>query len=679
MAKKIRGLSSYSEAISLKKIFHILFKRKVLILFFLAGSVLVALAMSYLFSPVYETDAGIFVRMGRETLNLPASVIRSEMVVADPVMTQLNNEVNLLSSEKLIKQAVERLGIEYFLSEPETLSEKFIHSSIRLGRWLLETTGLLYPLDRKEKVILKLRKNLEIVPENDSRMITVHFFSKNPEQGVKFLNTLLPLYLEAHLEAYSYDNESKLFYEEMHKALKEWQRAIRDLEAYKQKWNITAPEIEQKELISRISNIEMALKTAGNINTEKMNKQTMNSLDILSRAAENPVLSSLAMKLIDMEVLRDSMSAQYTDEYKPYRDIKRKISRLRKRLSSEISKSGAVARNMLESLKERLTLVSKTADTIRKMNQEIDLKRKRYEFLLGKYEESVMLQAMNHAKIANVTVTEPPSVKPAPVTPKRMRNILLAVVFGLFGGIWAAMMYEYLRRTISFPEDLENRGIPFLASFPHQEEGADMSVSCEGLYFALKPQIKHSGGTALMFTSARHGEGTSTVADLFARYLADNVGCRVLLVDADLRTSELTRRYGQENMPGLRDMLVEQVDIENVVRKSDRAGLYFMPAGGRVNKPGRVYHVANFDRRMADLKKKFDVVIFDTAPAAAYPDFASFAGVAHGVILVVEAEVTKAEVVEYAVVRIEKVCSRFLGAVINKRRQFIPKAVYRYI
>ncbi|MEZ5582108.1 MAG: hypothetical protein R3F37_04375 [Candidatus Competibacteraceae bacterium] len=57
--------------------------------------------------------------------------------------------------------------------------------------------------------------------------------------------------------------------------------------------------------------------------------------------------------------------------------------------------------------------------------------------------------------------------KPAsPYKPNHQKNISLAMIIGLFGGIALAFLFEHLDDTIKYPEDIERQlGIPVLGLF----------------------------------------------------------------------------------------------------------------------------------------------------------------------------------------------------------------------
>jgi Mrp family chromosome partitioning ATPase len=80
-----------------------------------------------------------------------------------------------------------------------------------------------------------------------------------------------------------------------------------------------------------------------------------------------------------------------------------------------------------------------------------------------------------------------------------------------------------------------------------------------------------------------------------------------------------------------------------------------------------------------EVKKRFDLILIDSAPAAVAPDSIAMSRYADGVILVIEAERTRWTAAEHLRDRILKNGGNILGVVFNKRRYHIPDRLYRWL
>jgi Mrp family chromosome partitioning ATPase len=76
------------------------------------------------------------------------------------------------------------------------------------------------------------------------------------------------------------------------------------------------------------------------------------------------------------------------------------------------------------------------------------------------------------------------------------------------------------------------------------------------------------------------------------------------------------------------------------------------------------------------LRQRYDLVLIDSAPLEVSPDGIEISRRVDGVVLVVEAEKTRWQVVENLKEKILNNGGSIIGIVFNKRRFYIPDAIY---
>jgi receptor protein-tyrosine kinase len=90
----------------------------------------------------------------------------------------------------------------------------------------------------------------------------------------------------------------------------------------------------------------------------------------------------------------------------------------------------------------------------------------------------------------------------------------------------------------------------------------------------------------------------------------------------------------------------------------------------------------NSDRmktRLAELRKEFDYVLIDVPPLNKYADATALARQTDGVVVVLEANVTRKEAATKAVESLRSSGISILGAVLNKRTFPIPEKLYNLL
>ncbi len=188
------------------------------------------------------------------------------------------------------------------------------------------------------------------------------------------------------------------------------------------------------------------------------------------------------------------------------------------------------------------------------------------------------------------------------------------------------------------------------------------------------PDFRHK---VIMVASSFENEGCTTTALNLAKALAGDEKTKVLLVDGNLRSPSLHQVFGLSKKNGLVDILRGENKAEEVIKKTNIDNMFVVTCGELNSNLSNMYDNCRVMRPVFEqFKKHFGFVVVDTSPVILYPDSISLSSKVDGVIFVVEAEKTRWEVVEEAKEHLEKAGARILGGVLNKRKYYLPKAIY---
>lgn len=184
----------------------------------------------------------------------------------------------------------------------------------------------------------------------------------------------------------------------------------------------------------------------------------------------------------------------------------------------------------------------------------------------------------------------------------------------------------------------------------------------------------------ILFVGAAAKCGTSTAAANFAALLAQEPGAKVLLINANFRSSERDNSLSAhllDTAPG--ESLVSGAPPSPVYPVPGPSNLYVLPRGTKCSMPLSLFQSSAFDKFLRTARERFRYVIVDAPPLQGHPESLALSGKADGVILVVEAEKTRKQNALWAKQQIESAGGRLLGVVLNKRKYYIPEWLYKRI
>jgi protein-tyrosine kinase len=196
----------------------------------------------------------------------------------------------------------------------------------------------------------------------------------------------------------------------------------------------------------------------------------------------------------------------------------------------------------------------------------------------------------------------------------------------------------------------------------------------------LAPQPDQPSVKAIMIAATTHGEGATTTSAILAAMLARSGHSRILLVDANLRTPALDGVFNDTESPeGLSDVIVSDKPLDTAIYQTSFSNLFLLPVGRPHSSPSYLFDGDPIANLLVSLKERFDFIIFDAAPLDGYSESFFLAAKVDGVILVVEAERTKKQVVQKIKKELEWGPIKLLGIVLNKKKKYIPQVLERFI
>ncbi len=180
---------------------------------------------------------------------------------------------------------------------------------------------------------------------------------------------------------------------------------------------------------------------------------------------------------------------------------------------------------------------------------------------------------------------------------------------------------------------------------------------------------------SIMVASSTHREGNSITTINLSHVIAEYTSLKVLIVDLNFRSKSIY--YDGKNQPkGLSDFLSDGVQLETIIRQTDVQNLFLIPSGSADCDPPKIVESKEFSDLMDELKKEFSYIIIDSPPLQYYPESIMLASKVDGVILVVQAEEVRRQIVVDTKKKLNAVNANILGVVLNRKKHYIPKSIY---
>jgi Mrp family chromosome partitioning ATPase len=233
-----------------------------------------------------------------------------------------------------------------------------------------------------------------------------------------------------------------------------------------------------------------------------------------------------------------------------------------------------------------------------------------------------------------------------------------------------------LPEEVAANEEISVKKIPLKVA--RSENSANIAMDSE--MYCLYQNIEHllpTPSKTILFIGLQGGEGVSTIVRDFARMATVRLDKSVLIMDAAHHNPSQHLFFGIKGGAGGKDIMVKGESVDKSCRQTGNTKLFLAPISPQHVLTTHVNDHPAATGFLEELKNKYDFILIDSSPAITSPDSIAISRFTDGVVLIVEAERTRKQVVENVKNKISRNGGNILGVVFNKRKYYIPEFMYR--
>jgi capsular exopolysaccharide synthesis family protein len=675
-------------------------KRKGAIIAFTLAVALLAAVVAFVSTPVYRATATIMIEPKPQKVMTTIEDVYSSL---GDTREHFQTQVEIIKSREVALHAVSKLRL-YDVPEYDPRAPKKGLAA------LLDSLGFTTAQEPPEwnddtlstAVVSAFRGSVAVEPVRLSQLATISFESTDANLAARAANTLADAYIENDLDArYEMTRQASSWLQGRLTSLKEkLNESEETLQNYREKRGMADIKgAAQSGAGEAVQQLTMQL-----VNARAQRAQAENAYKAIKGAAQGGELSSLPAVLRSplvaeakrQEAEADRKMSEVTQRYgkshpkfvqaegelaTAHDNVRRQTDVVVAGITQEYEAARGTERALESTLAQaRGSVVSLNRQEfgLSVLEREADSNRQMYDMFMKRAKET---NVGGDLQTTVARVIDRATVPAAPIKPKKMLIIAIALILGAATGIMISLLLDLLDNTFKRSEDVELKlKLPVLTVLPMLEDtesertvsgtlmlAAPNSIYSEAVRTARTGVLLSSVDLAkriLLVTSSVPGEGKTTFSVNLA--LAHAHTKKTLLIDADMRRPAVARAFGLEaTAAGLSDLVSGTARIGECLHRFPDTNLVYLPSGPIPPNPLELLHSDKFKQTLDMLTELFDIIVIDSPPVELVSDALVMSGHSTGVLFVVKAMSTSYQLARKAILRLRRANANIIGIVLN--------------
>ena len=685
---------------NLREYWNVLRKRHAIVLLTLVAVVLLAIIHSFRTVPIYEAVGRIAIyRQGPAAVRLKNTPEDSDD--RDPSI-DLDTQVKILQSATIASEVIKDLRLDQdpaFGGVPAASGAESKLSSAMDPK-------------RQAALLASFFGGLKVLELPNTRIIELRYDSRDPKLAARIVNTLAKTYIEQNFK--NRYNATMQTSDWLAHQLAELQIKVETsqekLVQYQKENGIVGLDDKQNVVTAKLTDLNQRLTEAESDRIQREARYRFASSDDANQAS-NPfepaglgLLGKLRSQRSDLKVQLAQLTLQFGPAYPKVLELNRQMSALDEDIQTERQReveklradylAAAEREHLLQQAFDRQTQqtnqLNEKSIEFNLLKRDMESSRALYESLLEKLKEAGVMAGLQSS---NVQIVDDARVPVRPILPDIPHNLRMALLFGLFGGIALAFLFEALDNTVRTPEQVQELttlatlGVIPLTQGLRGGRRQELKAASEDSYSLpevldpmIKPEIQEayralctaillsSPGNppkVMLVTSSLPQEGkTTTIANCAVGLSLRKF--RVLLIDADMRRPRLHSVFGLPNSTGLSMYLAGHASLDSVIRDvGPVANLSVITSGPISPHPAELVGSCRMQELLDECAERFDFVLVDSPPVLSVTEGVLISVMVDTTMVVVRAGQTTKAALRRALNMLSQVNARVMGVALN--------------
>ncbi|MDR1153930.1 MAG: polysaccharide biosynthesis tyrosine autokinase [Bacteroidales bacterium] len=350
----------------------------------------------------------------------------------------------------------------------------------------------------------------------------------------------------------------------------------------------------------------------------------------------DPLLNSLVNKLVELGTQKTRLVHGGDPENNPLVKIADvQINSVLGSLRENVKQLITTANLSMKDVNDRISQVERelvklpaTERQLLNIQREYNVNNETYNFLLKKRADAAISKASNVAD--NKVLDYAMSQNAIQISPKRSRNIMIAVALGILIPLALIFIIDFFNQIINDLQEIKTvTDVPVVGMIGHNDKDSEVPVaenpasplseSFRALRTNLHYILRDKSNKVINVTSTVSGEGKTFISINLATIIAHS-GKKALLMGLDLRKPKINQIFNIDNHDGISTYLIGDSKYEDIIHSTNISNLYIAPSGPVPPNPAELIDTPEMKQLVEKVSDEFDFIVIDTPPVAVVVD-----------------------------------------------------------